>query len=260
MSDLPSSVPPRVYIATPSHDHKLHAGFAFSLYRLLAARVLPLQPSKVGGAGVARARNNQAAEFLKSKCDLFFAIDADITFEPEYVQRLVAHGLPIVCGLYPLKQHKLAWCVNPLPGEKIDPATGLQKVASSGTGFMCIQRAVFERMIEAHPELAYTEDLEESRGEVRYDFFSMGVDGPGSPQARLERIRELLELSPDPALTLQEIRAVLTQPHPPGRYLTEDWYFCHRARALGIPVYVDCTFHLKHEGMIDYPLAPVEMS
>lgn len=207
---------PSVYIATPSHDHKFYAGYAMSLYRLLASGFYPLTLAKVGGAGVARARNNMAAEFLKTGCDYYFAIDSDITFDPEMVAKIVEHRRPISCGPYALKQSKLQWCTNALPGEKADEATGLQRVANTGTGFMCIHRSVFEAMIAKHPEIAYREDLADARGETRWDFFSMGVVD--------------------------------------GRYLTEDWYFCHRARALGFAIWLDCAFHVKHEGMISFPL------
>jgi hypothetical protein len=217
---------PRVFIATPSHDHKFHASFAFSLFKLQATRLFPLHVTRVGGAGVARARNNQAQEFLtKTDCDIFACVDGDIGFEPENFARCVAHithgGKLNVNGLYCLKQRELAWCINALPGEEMDLSTGLQRVATAGTGFKFIHRNVFERMIAAHPEIAYKEDLSGERGITRWDFFSMGV--------------------------------------VEGRYLTEDWYFDYRCGKLGIPVHVDCTFHLKHEGMISYPIDEVVM-
>jgi hypothetical protein len=218
MSDQITNLParPRLYIATPSHDHKFHAGYAHSLNRLLAAGFFPITLARVGGAGVARARNNMAAEFLQSSADYYFAIDSDITFDPEMIARVVGHCRPLCCAPYALKQAKLQWCANALPGESLDESTGLQRMRDSGTGFMCIHRSVFEAMIAAHPEIEYDEDLSDSRGARRWDFFSMGVVS--------------------------------------RRYLTEDWYFCHRARALGFAVWMDCTFHVKHEGFASYPL------
>jgi hypothetical protein len=213
---------PKLYIATPAHDHRLDAGYVFSLLHLIASGMYPVQPSKVGGTGVARARNNQVAEFRKSNCTHFFCIDSDITFKPEHIAALVEAKKPIVCGLYALKQEKLSWCINTLPSKEADSETGLQEVASSGTGFMCVERETIERMIHAHPELAYVEDLNENKGEVRHDLFRMGV-----------------------------VDAVDGKP---GRYLTEDWYFCRMARELGIPVYVDTRFHLLHTGQINFPL------
>jgi len=213
--------PLNIYISTPSHDHKFHAGFVFSLLSLLnevkKKGLFNFTVGKVGGAGVARARNNMAQEFLAGPYTHFFCVDGDIRFEPEWFIRCIPHDLPIVGGLYSLKQHKKAWCLNTLsPSPPPDDERGLQEVATTGTGFLCIKREVFEAMIRAHPEIAYTDDLAEARGRTRWDFFSMGVVN--------------------------------------GRYLSEDWYFCIRAAALGFKTFVDTTFNLGHEGMISFPI------
>jgi hypothetical protein len=252
---------PKVFIATPSHDHKFHASYALSLLRLQAAKLFPLHLTKVGGAGVARARNNQAAEFLtKTDAEYFFCVDADIGFLPEHFARIVNHRKENVSGLYALKQKELQWCVNALPNELVDSATGLQRVATAGTGFKCIHRSVFERMIAAYPEIAYVEDLADWRGQPRWDFFSMGVVGPGSPIERLARIAQLVDSAGDAAHTLDLIRAEFNTGHPPGRYISEDWYFDHRCADLGIPVHIDASFYVEHEGLINFPLTAPEMS
>lgn len=252
---------PKVYIATPSHDHKFHASFAWSLMQLQKDGRFSLTFSKVGGAGVARARNNQAQEFLKTDCQIFACIDADIEFTPDEFARGVEHvlaGIMNVGGPYPLKQPELAWCIDPLPGEAPDPKTGLQKVKSCGTGFKFIHRSEFERQIEAHPEIAYVEDMAGERGVIRWDFFSMGVVGPNSPQSRLDEIRRLCETWANGGGAgidlLATILELITKKHPPGRYLSEDWYFDHRHRALGGEVFVDMSFFVKHEGLISFPL------
>jgi FkbM family methyltransferase len=218
--------------------------------------------SKVGGAGVARARNNQAQEFLKTDCQIFACVDADIEFTPDEFARMVEHVLAGVMnagGPYPLKQPELAWCIDPLPGESPDPKTGLQKVKSCGTGFKFIHRSEFERQIEAHPEISYIEDMQGERGVVRWDFFSMGVVGKNSPQSRLAEIADLCAGPLDAAELRARIREVITKRHPPGRYLSEDWYFDHRHRALGGEVFVDMSFYVKHEGLIQFPIkSPIE--
>lgn len=258
------STPPTVFIATPSHDHKFHASFALSLFRLQAARLCPLYLTKVGGAGVARARNNQAHEFLtRTTAEIFACIDADIEFEVSHFARALDHVAAgrsqNVNGLYALKQRELQWCINALPGETPDPATGLQRVTTAGTGFKFIHRSVFERMIAAHPEIAYAEDLPGERGLTRWDFFRMGVIGANSAESKLAEIENLLAepAAFDAARLRDSLHAILRAQHAPGRYLTEDWSFDHRCAELGIPVHVDTTYHLKHEGLIAYPLQDV---
>lgn len=223
---VPSSPAPdlrqKVFIATPAHDGKFHAGFTFSLLKLVHCGKFRLTFDRGVGCGVGRARNTMAAEFLATtyadggRPEFYCAIDADITLEPAHLERAIAFDKPIVCVPYALKQDRLQWCMNSLPGEKPDPATGFQKVATAGTGFMVIKREVFERMITEFPEIEYDEDLPDAKGQKRWDFFSMGV---------LER-----------------------------HYLTEDWYFCVRARKLGYDIWMDALNHVKHEGLTSYPL------
>lgn len=254
---------PKLYIATPAHDHRFDAGYVFSLLKLLQSGLYPIRPSKVGGAGVARARNNQAAEFLKSDCTHFFPIDSDISYEPAHVKALVEAGKPVMFGLYALKQHTLQWCTGGVKGSKPDPVTGLQEVMQSGTGFMCVERAVFERIISERPDLAYVEDLDEGKGDVRYDFFGMGVKGDRTPFARLNRVRRLCDPAKTPRTLsgfrslLKSVNRAITRKGKPGQYRTEDWFFCDLVRSLGIKPYVDTRFHLRHTGIIDFPLTNV---
>lgn len=221
---VPSSSDPRpkLFIATPAHDGKFHAGFTFSLLKLVHCGKFKLTFDRGVGCGVGRARNTMAAEFLAttfpdgSRPEYYCPIDADITFNPAHLERALAFDKPIVCIPYALKQDRLQWCMNSLPGEVPDPATGFQKVSTAGTGFMVIKREVFEAMIAAYPEIEYDEDLPDAKGQKRWDFFSMGV---------LKR-----------------------------HYLTEDWYFCVRARQLGFDIWMDALNHVAHEGLISFPL------
>ena len=206
-----------LYIATPAHDHKFNAGFTFSLLKLVNCGQFKLTFNRAAGCGVAWARNNMAAEFVTaSTAEYYCAIDSDITFEPYHLARAIAFDKPIVCVPYALKQDHLAWCINSIPGEEPDPATGFQKVATAGTGFMLIKREVFQAMIAKYPEIAYVDNLAANRGQTKWDFFPMGVKN--------------------------------------GIYLTEDWFFCVKARELGYDIWIDATDHVYHEGMIAYPI------
>lgn len=91
---------------------------------------------------------------------------------------------------------------------------GLLKVKHAGTGFMMVRRRVLEEMIAKLPEIAYGGDP--SPETRRWDFF---------PMHAVE-----------------------------GRYDSEDWFFCNRARALGFDVWVDTHIQLRHVGKIVYPL------
>jgi len=96
-----------------------------------------------------------------------------------------------------------------------DVVDGFLAVQDAGTGFMCIQRSAMERMIEAHPETAYRSDHSAHLNKPRYALFDCAIVD--------------------------------------GRYLSEDYLFCHRWRALGGTVQADvASARLGHMGSYIY--------
>jgi FkbM family methyltransferase len=174
----------------------------------------------IGQSLISRCRNKLAAEFVKSDCTHLLFLDTDLLFDVPGIARLIRHGEPIVAGLYPKRQPKLEWVCNIIPGQVKDNR-GLHRVKYAGTGCLLIERCVFERMIQSHPEIEYDPDQGDPREKV-WDFFTVGVK------------HDFL--------------------HDQRRYLSEDWYFCDRAINLGIPIYADCHVVLKHVGECIYPL------
>src|SRR6267378_2130128 len=62
-----------------------------------------------GFANIDQCRNEMATQALKRGFEEIFWIDSDIAFEPDAVDRLRAHDLPLVSGIYPKKgQRSLA--------------------------------------------------------------------------------------------------------------------------------------------------------
>lgn len=152
---------------------------------------------------IARARNILASEFLRSGLTHTLLIDSDIVFTPEDALLLLAHADPasdkdVICGAYPKK--KIAWdrvrdaakagfgdddpnalenfvgefffsAVHPTVPHSLDEPL---EVTETGTGFMMVQRRVFERLAQAHPELQYTDDY---TGATVTSFFNDGVVG-----------------------------------------------------------------------------------
>jgi hypothetical protein len=186
---------------------------------------------------VKRARNDCVAYFLtNTQFTHLFWIDADIGYSPEAAYRFLRADRDVVAGVYPLKRED--WPAEGVPqgttrarfeelyarytvntgrlGEDVVlviDADGFMKVREAPTGFMCIKRSVFARLIAAYPELQYVPDWPEGSvpsGAVHYRFFDVMVN----PES--------------------------------GRYLSEDYGYCRLWEKIGGEMYVDANSNLTH--------------
>lgn len=93
----------------------------------------------------------------------------------------------------------------------------LAKVKHTATGFLMIQRNVFENMFKAFPSTKYIDDvhfLQPHENEFAYALFDCGVEE--------------------------------------GHYYSEDWLFCHRWQKMGGDIYIDVSINLNHTGPEDF--------
>jgi len=214
----------KLMIGLPAYDHKVGVKMAVSLMRL-AQKVqehgIDIQVSSICGCSVVtRARNMIADEFIRSDCDSLMFIDADMTFEPEAVLRLMAWNQtkPIVAGAYEARKAGKVYILS-LEGDEsniyMDPM-GLVKAHRVATGFMMIQRAVFEKLRDMHPEWEHknTNSDQTASEQTLYSFFDFKVTPEG--------------------------------------YIGEDFLFCDRAREAGFTVWVDPTIKLGHMGVHEF--------
>ena len=167
---------------------------------------------------ISRARNTLTAKFLHNKesTHLMF-IDADIGWEPWHLLVMLNRDVDVIGGLYPMKSLPVKWCVNGFDGAETGP-DGLQEVSKTGTGFLLIKRAVFEKL-NAHPATKpFANDI-------------------GLPP----------ELNP-------YMKTYFDTAVRENRYYSEDWTFCENFRDLGGKIWVDKRVLLKHTGtyVFDY--------
>lgn len=162
---------------------------------------------------VTRARNNLMAQMMSNEdATHFMFIDADIRFDPAAPLRLMVEDKDVIGGLYPKKTSGPAnYVLN------LKPKTEVQgdcfTVDTIGTGFLMFKRAVYERLIEAHPETKYCNDLNLRREfePNMYAIFDCKIDEAGV-------------------------------------YLSEDWLFCRRWQALGGKIWAHGKVLLNHVG------------
>jgi hypothetical protein len=174
---------------------------------------------------ISRARNAAAAEFLSSDATHLLFIDADISFDPEDVLKLIQSNKDVICSPYPKKYIK----DNPNDGRPFEPVDfavsgSMRKVSekeyeiqSVATGFLLIKRNVFENLIDKYPEIEYVNDIDGyGPGKVMHDFFRVHIN----PNTKI--------------------------------YESEDWGFCTLWRNMGGKVYARNDISLGHWGWKEY--------
>jgi len=181
--DLPVETPKipnfKVFVAVPSYDKKVYVACVQSLMnamQVLLKNGIEFQFSfEVGLPWLTMARNNLVRSFLESDCTELVFIDADIGFKPEAFRDLIVSNEAIIAGAYPKKQDEKVFAVLVKMGADGNPIVENGAVEAEGlpTGFMKIKRVVFEKIMEAHPELIY-EDI--TTGKPTYNFFGMFID------------------------------------------------------------------------------------
>jgi hypothetical protein len=235
-----------VVIATPCYGGLMTHVYVNSLLRLMGyagSRGIRLGLfTAAHDSLVTRSRNTLLRNFLEATAatHLMF-IDADIGFEPEAVERLLAFDEEIVAGMYPVKaidwtkvqasfrpgmnaetlrEAGLHFVGVPCMGTEREERGGFVTGKYAGTGFMLIKRSAVDKLVAAYPETRYR---------AMQTFPAMQADA--SPYYNL------FDCMIDPET---------------GTYLSEDFTFCHRFRAIGGKVWLDTESRLRHVGSIEY--------
>ena len=262
---------PKLYILTPCYGGTCFVNYVHcmmatvELFRMFNIQ-LKVEFCK-NDSLVTRARNNLVARAMYDpKMTHLMFIDADITWDPIDILKLLISNKPLIGGVYPLKHHHWEKLVkdpqNPYNSNMVQTLINkknnsqfkdsisdvdmiqysmvnynvnylsntlkiednLAKVKHLATGFMMIQRKVFEKMFQAFPSTKYVDDvsfLRPEENEFAYGTFETGVynetDSPGG-----------------------------------SRYLSEDFFFCLKWSKLSGEIYIDVSINLTHSGICDF--------
>jgi hypothetical protein len=231
-----------VLIGTPCYGGQVTSRYLISA--IATAELLTAEGFRHGWATtegeslVQRARNGIVAKFLANpEASHLVFIDADIEWQPQDVIRLLAHDVDVVCGVYPKKKFPIEYAFHPPldnGGRTIrDIRTGRIQIDCAATGFLCIKRAVFEKMAAAYPQTKYrisTQEATDDDNKWMYNFFDVFVED--------------------------------------GILWSEDYGFSRRWRAIGGEIWMDPQIKLNHVGQHVYegdptrifrelPMAPV---
>ena len=214
-----------VFFATPCYGGLVTDQFFLSIFKAsqelvrhgITFRLTTLRNESL----VTRARNILSAMFLESGATHLFFIDADIEFEPDAVIRMLAMDKDIIAGAYPKKALPVQYAMNfkytdPVK-KQIRVENGAVEVWDASTGFFCIKREVFEKMMLAYPDLHYKNDsnIDPKLQKYCYALFDTMIDKDENGD---------------------------------NRYLSEDYTFCRLWQRLGGEIWMDPNTRLNHVG------------
>lgn len=234
---------PFIVVGTPCFGGVVTQDYAMSLLNLSAAAPnmgFDVAVLMLGNdALITRGRSAIVAKFLDSAATHLLFVDADISFHPEQVLRLLSFDKDFVAALYPakiidweqLKQHAgntpealdevgLAYVGDVCKGTELKSENGFSTGIYAGTGFQLIKRDVFLRMQKAYPETKYK-----------------GLHAYPRPTHPSENLFALFDCMIDPETSV---------------YLSEDYAFCRRWRAIGGEIWLDLQSRLTHTGSYSF--------
>ena len=147
---------PKVYVATPCYD-SMRVETTVSLldtFSALGGSGIECKFKSVRTSLVTHGRNLLTAGFLNSGFDYMLFVDADVEFKPEAVMRMMVPKKDIVCTPYRVKENGMKYAVKfkDSTNIKIEPFD-IVEIEEGPAGLMLIQRKVFERLMDKHPEL-----------------------------------------------------------------------------------------------------------
>jgi len=232
---------PHVFLATPMYGGQCTGFFTQSLIttaKVLTENNIDLSVSFLFNESlIQRGRNLLAHQFMQNEAatHLMF-IDADIKFNPADIVHMLRADKDIICGIYPKKEinwHTVVQAVKDgVPVDQLKNKTGSMvvnlvgyegevtvpahepiEIWNGGTGFMLIKKEVMMQLKEVLP--SYVNDVRVLSGEVT------------------DRITEYFACAIEPGIE---------------RLLSEDYYFCWKAREHGIKIHAAPWVYLGHFG------------
>lgn len=209
----------RIAILTPCYSGVVNLQFTMSLMGTIQ-RVKKSECmfySVAGSSILPMARNSLVAKAMAWNADKIVFIDDDISWDTEDFQKLILADCPIIAGVYQKRPFK-AWetasfAISTMPDIGIQTDhRGLIEVDGAATGFMRVDRKVFDDMKPTVPKLYDPSDPTGPVADELYEYFAYGK-------------------------MLKDNRTA---------FEGEDFNFCRKARALGHPTFVDPNFNLHH--------------
>lgn len=239
-----------VLVCTPCYGGQVFVNYMLSVHQMFNA---------IGSTGIrfgfktitnesliTRARMTCVSYFLSHPefTHLLF-IDADISFNPFTIIKLLQAKKDVISAVYPKKGYEwdrmphivkesiqdgkinldnfksiqsklMSYVVNFQTNGEIEVINGCVKVLDAPTGFMLIQRNTFNVLMEKNPDMRFVSDLNLPQEDHKPDSFWLFFDCMVDPVSK--------------------------------RYLSEDYAFSRLVQQAGLEVWVDVTSPINHTG------------
>lgn len=215
--------PKNIVLAVPAYTGQIcvgtHRSILYDVIGLINAGDQVMVADETGNADIYRCRAMIVAKFLAKKdATHLVMVDSDVCWESGGLSKLVNAGVDFVAGAYPQRlggdRPSFHMRLFDKGQFELDPATGLLEVEAMPAGFVCLSRAMLERMVQAYPDSRFS--FSQCPGGVAWDLF----DG------FWEKDADGLN-------------------HKSG----EDYSFCRRWRDIGGKVWLDPSIAMGHTGI-----------
>lgn len=209
---------------------------------------------------VSRARNNLIAKAMKNpKTTHIMFIDADITWNPEDIIKLLISNKDLCGGVYPLKKYNWERLMKSSSGERDTEVLSRWMDKKD--------QSIFKNMISdndflQHKMLTYNLNYVDKKIEIKDNMTEVRHIATGFMMMKRNVIEKMMEGFPYTKYT-DDIGflkgnendfayALFDCGVENNHYLSEDWMFCERWRKLGGSIHVDVTINLIHTGTEHY--------
>lgn len=132
----------------------------------------------LGDPYIAKVRNTLAYRFLKSECDTFVFLGDDLQYKPNDLLRLIETPGDVVAGVYRIKTTKVNYPVainRDKGGFPVVRKDGCISAKWIQTGFLRINRCVFEAIMLHYPERTFYGVRDGKKINMHCDFFPQGT-------------------------------------------------------------------------------------
>jgi len=221
----------KVFIATPCYGDVVYSGYMLSMLRLSSIHNTLFQIYTLGNESlITRARNVCVSQFLQSDYQYLFFIDADIEFGSINVQRILDYDQDVVCGCYARK----GLFLENLRGLDLTNMT-LEEIQS--------------KVLSFNYNVSHINTMNNG-------FMQVDQAATGFMCIRRNVLEQMMEKYPEQKYIEGDIPYLYTffdcVVNESKKYLSEDFAFCEKWRAMGGKIWMDTTQPLTHCGTFKF--------